>query len=220
MQKQLTLSLPTVVIGGLLVAAIIAIAVLVTLLVARRDDNPRSVVVPTAAVQTSPVPSTAVPSAVLPTTTAVAPTEAAVTTATYDDPFAYCSAVGTIDSPDNRYIGAQYPQSVLDAFAAARRRPLISSTVPWRCVLGQVWGCFVGANLPCGQIDTRSEPTERMNDFCRESPNATFIPAAITGHSTLYAWVCHGELAVARREVVALDARGFGAEYWYHLYPQ
>ena len=221
MQKQLTLSLPVAITGGLLVAAIVVIAVLVTVIIARGDNSPKAeVAIATATTQPSPAPVTTVPNAIPPTVAVFAPpTEAPVTTTTYGSPFAYCSAAGTIDAPDNRYTGAQYPQSILDGLSTAMRRPLISKVVPWRCVLGQVWGCFVGANLPCGKIDTSNEPTQRMNDYCRTNPDTTHIPAAITGHSTLYVWACRGELAVPTRDAIPLDARGFGAEFWYHLYP-
>lgn len=223
MQKQLTVSLPTFIIGGLLVAAIVVIAVLVTVLIERGGNGSpdASVAVTTATAQPSVVSATAVTSTVPPTATlSVPPPEAPVAAAAYDDPFAYCSAVGTIDSPDNRYTGPQYPQSVLDGLASAMRKPLISSVVPWRCVSGQVWGCFVGANLPCGRIDTSNEPTDQMNNYCRDNPGTALIPAAITGHGTLYGWTCRGGVAVAGTVGITLDPRGFASDWWYHLRSQ
>ena len=34
---------------------------------------------------------------------------------TFDDPFSYCAAVGTIDSPDSQYIGPKLPDSIVKA---------------------------------------------------------------------------------------------------------
>ncbi len=161
----------------------------------------------------TPTPTAPVPPKIVEST----PTRAAQ--ATFDDPFAYCAAVGTIDAPDSRYIGVEYPRSVLDGLAAAMGGRRVADVVPWRCVAGQVWGCNVGANLPCGRIDTSKVPTQPMNDYCRDNPGATFLPAFVTGHSTEYEWQCNGAIATAGMPVIALDPRGFGADFWFHLAP-
>ena len=40
---------------------------------------------------------------------------------TYTDPFSYCGAVGTIDTPDQRYAGAAVPPAIAAAFATPAR---------------------------------------------------------------------------------------------------
>jgi hypothetical protein len=141
------------------------------------------------------------------------------TPATYADAFAYCSAAGTVDAPDARYTGPQYPQAVLDALTAAVGHPIVTGVAPWRCMDGAVWGCDVGANLPCGKINTSKTPTQAMNGYCASNPGSMFIPAYVSGHDTAYAWSCEGTQAVAGRQVITVDARGFAKQYWYRLAP-
>ena len=43
--------------------------------------------------------------------------------ATYTDPFAYCAAVGTIDTPDAAYSGPAVPQSVGEGLQKALNVP-------------------------------------------------------------------------------------------------
>jgi len=49
----------------------------------------------------------------------------------YSDPFAYCAAVGTIDTPDARYTGPQISEQIINGFktAAAWKQALSR----WRC---------------------------------------------------------------------------------------
>ena len=141
------------------------------------------------------------------------------TAATYAEPFAYCAAVDTIDAPDARYTGPQYPASVVDGLAKASGHPVASGAAPWRCVGGAVWACTVGANLPCGKIDTSKTASDAMNGYCASNPDSPFIPAYISGHDTAYEWSCDGAKAVAGRQVITVDARGFGQQYWYRLTP-
>ena len=67
---------------------------------------------------------------------------------TYDDPFAYCAAVGTQDAPDARYTGEAVPDSVISGYLQAAG--LSGSTEPidvlrqsttWRCMDGSVMCC-------------------------------------------------------------------------------
>ena len=47
---------------------------------------------------------------------------------TYSDPFAYCAAVGTVDTPDNRYTGPKINQAIIDGYKKAAG--LMASTEP------------------------------------------------------------------------------------------
>ncbi len=144
----------------------------------------------------------------------------------YTDPFAYCAAVGTIDAPDERYIGLEVPEVVVKALREKLDMPedtptewVVEGTV-WRCMEGKVWACFVGANIPCeAKADTSREPSSEMVGFCEEHPNAEVIPASVTGRETVYEWRCEEGAPQVVRQVFEPDSRGFISDFWYELSP-
>lgn len=171
----------------------------------------------------APQPATATTS----TVTATAPAPSATATApraTFDDPFAYCAAVRDMDAPDARYIGAAVPSAIVQGIRAATGASpdapaaLFERNTSWRCMDGAVYACTVGANLPCwAKADTSRLPSPTMQSYCLEHPDAAFIPAAVTGRETIYAWRCGGREPVVDRQVTEVDARGFPANIWYRL---
>lgn len=145
---------------------------------------------------------------------------------TYDDPFAYCRAVGTVDAPDDRYDGPAIPDLLAEKLRAAVGAPedaplgLFREGAIWRCMDGAVFACTVGANLPCAtKADSGRTPSEPMRQFCREQPDAPVIPAVVTGRATVYGWRCAGGEAVAEGPPRAIDSAGFLADIWYRLEP-
>jgi hypothetical protein len=160
----------------------------------------------------------------LPTVTAASTSGA--TAAGYTDPFAYCAAVGTVDTPGRSYVGPKIPASVITGLRkAADLSPdapeawVVSGTV-WRCMDGQVWACFIGANLPCSdKADTSQTPTKAMTDFCQANPDADAIPAAVTGRATVYEWKCTGGSPAIGKQIFQPDARGFISNFWYEIVP-
>ena len=146
--------------------------------------------------------------------------------ASYSDPFAYCAAVGTVDAPDARYAGEKLPQSVLDSMVRAgvviADAPLeFQQHATWRCMDGNVWVCHFGANIPClDKANIDQTPTADMNKFCEENPAADNIPAAVTGHATVYEWKCSAGKPETVRQVLNTDAQGYPVEFWYELSPQ
>ncbi len=141
----------------------------------------------------------------------------------FNDPFAYCAAVGTVDSPDARYTGAKMPASIIRAM---KRQGIVSADTPrefadnavWRCMNGDVLVCHFGANLPClDKADTSRTPTPAMAEFCRANPTADVIPAAVTGRATVYQWDCVEGKAMASKTLFTPDARGYLSQFWYVL---
>ena len=142
----------------------------------------------------------------------------------YNDAFAYCAAIGTIDAPDERYTGPQTPdeivQGVMAAAGISEDAPLetISAGTNWRCMDSQVWACNVGANLPCGsKADTSDVPTEGMFAFCQENLNSDFIPAYATGRQTIYQWHCVNDTPEVIKQVFEVDAQGYQVDFWYEI---
>lgn len=141
----------------------------------------------------------------------------------YDDPFAYCAAVGTIDAPDERYAGAAMPEVLARKLRTASGAPADAPLAPfreaafWRCLDGEVYACTVGANLPCTtKADLSRAPSAAMEAFCRETPEAP-VPAVVTGRTTVYNWRCAGGRPVIEGAPRAVDAAGFFADIWYRL---
>jgi hypothetical protein len=137
------------------------------------------------------------------------------------DPFAYCAAVGDADAPDARYAGPAVPDAI--AIGLSKQLEILGrlpdKLIQWRCMGGQVFACTVGANLPCGQANTSSTPTAEMDKFCAETPNTEEIPAAVTGHDTIYTWRCAKGVPEIISQVFKVDLRGFIANFWYLIPP-
>jgi hypothetical protein len=145
---------------------------------------------------------------------------------TYSNPFAYCSAVGTIDEPDAQYSGEKVPAEIVQGMVAAG---IVTADTPqdiqqnatWRCMDGKVWVCHFGANLPClERADLSETPSVEMNDYCKANPSTDVIPAAVTGRATIYEWKCADGTPQAVRQVLTSDAQGFIADFWYEIPPQ
>ena len=144
----------------------------------------------------------------------------------YDDPFAYCAAVGTLDVPDERYNGPQMPDSIIQAMI---REGIVSADAPrefqgnavWRCMDHSVWVCHFGANLPCMEkADTAQAPTPAMEEYCQANPTAEYIPAAVTGRATVYEWRCKDGKPEVVQQLFTSDAQGYLADFWYELTSQ
>ncbi len=141
----------------------------------------------------------------------------------YDDPVAYCQAVGTIDRVDHRYTGPAAPDWMAEALKRAVNAPADApldafKRLAWRCDHGRVMVCTYGANIPCdGKADVSRKPAAGARRFCKENPNAAVVPAYATGHATAYAWRCDADRAVVARQILTLDDRGYATEFWHEL---
>jgi hypothetical protein len=142
----------------------------------------------------------------------------------FDDPFAYCAAVGTIDAPDARYAGPAMPDAIASGLKAAiggsedAPPEWFREGATWRCMGGKVYACTIGANLPCAeQADTGRSPTAAMMAFCRDNPGADGIPMVVTGRATVYAWRCAGDAPAIERQLTEPDASGYLRNVWYEI---
>lgn len=144
---------------------------------------------------------------------------------TYSDPFAYCAAVGTADSPgaDARWKGPKVPVSVASGLARLLTVPMgehLQKVTYWRCMDGQVYACAVGANIPClSQANTSRTPTPGMIAYCQTNSNADFIPMYVRDRANIYDWRCQGGHPVITRQIGQPDARGYLKSFWYRIEP-
>jgi len=145
---------------------------------------------------------------------------------TFEDPFAYCAALDTVDRPGRRYVGPPMTPAIARGLQAAfgidaEKIPesLLLNSV-WRCMDGAVYACNRGANLPCeSRADLSREPAPALLEYCNTYPEAQNIPLAITGRATVYAWRCEDGEAVAGEQFVEADERGFLQSIWFRIPP-
>ena len=78
--------------------------------------------------------------------------------------------------------------------------------------------CTAGANLPCGKADISRTPGHGASAWCKDNPDADFIPAYATGHGTIFAWRCMDGAAVVEKRLLDVDAQGFIRQFWKPLY--
>lgn len=143
---------------------------------------------------------------------------------TYDNPFSYCAAAGTVDKPGADYTGPAVPESIAKglkkAFGSPESTPLdiFTNGTYWRCMDGKVYACNVGANLPCeSKADVNKEPTQGMKDYCKDNAGSDFIPMYVTGHSTVYEWTCDGTTPTAGKQFSEVDSQGYQKNIWYEI---
>lgn len=146
---------------------------------------------------------------------------------TYDDPFAYCAAVGTIDVPDARYSGPPISDEIINGYKIAagltdstEPMEMLRKTTIWRCMDSQVYACNFGANLPCdSKANTNRTPSAAMEEYCKTNPNSDFIPMSVTGHATIYSWYCVKDAPEVLEQIDKVDAAGYLASIWYPIAP-
>jgi hypothetical protein len=110
---------------------------------------------------------------------------------------------------------AKVPPNLVPAVAAAFNidKDMAPNTAFVRCVGARLMGCYVGANLDCDKANT-GRVLLGATAWCRQNPGAANIPMAATGHDTIYEWSCKDGRAVAGRQVMKVDARGYIADNW------
>lgn len=137
----------------------------------------------------------------------------------FTDPFAYCTAVTTIDAPDDRFIGAPVPTEIVQELhhVTGGQGPApdwLPKTVQWRCMNGKVYACTIGANLPCSdKANTSQTPTDALKEFCTQHPER----AGVEETNSIYVWTCTGGTPKIERQWTEADAAGFLAKIWYEI---
>jgi hypothetical protein len=154
-------------------------------------------------------------------TLALAPLPSA--TAAEDDLAAACARAGDDDT-----LRAYQPSLKAGAvkvfkmmFPGAKEPPddaMLAAQAKFRCMDGKVYACLVGANLPCGKLNT-SRQNPGAEAFCRTDPDASFVPLAATGHDSVYSYRCRGAKPEVARTSYDLDQRGFAKSLWLPVPP-
>ena len=115
-----------------------------------------------------------------------------LSTSTWDDPFAYCAAIGTVDGPDRRYAGPASTPAIGAAFASPTRAPR------WRCLNGALLACTAATDAAC-------DPT----------PSVAQMIAHCTANPPSGTWSCRGTRPeIPLGQAWPVDARGFLPGAW------
>ena len=139
---------------------------------------------------------------------------------TFDNPWDYCKAVGTINTPGSEYIGKspndEVTESVLQAMGIDLSEASNHITI-WRCANGQVWGCDSSSYPQCPElVDFSTQPSEIIQNECAKPgmENVT-LPGAVTGYTTAYEWTCKSGVPQITGQGVTADEFGFNANIWF-----
>lgn len=146
----------------------------------------------------APVAEVAAPETAAPLRVAGAPAAES-----YDDPFSYCRAVGTIDYIDHRYTGPAVTEEMTRVLLIPASSP--RDRVRWRCVDGAVLACTSYIGPICDTAPTVLE----MREFCERNPNVAQLLAP-SGP-----WSCaDGQPQLPLDASWPVDARGFVPQGW------
>lgn len=129
-----------------------------------------------------------------------------------ETPAAICVHQGTDDTL--RPVPETLAAAVNQVFGTSMPASMVAATTVYRCYGGHVQLCTSGANLPCGQANTSRTPNTGEIGWCRDNPDASFIPAFATGHDTVFSWRCQNGTPQIERQVLNVDPRGFIAQFW------
>ena len=103
-----------------------------------------------------------------------------------DDLAATCARVGDDDAlrdyqPSLKAGAAKIFKTMFPGANSPPDEAMLRAQAKFRCMDGKVYACFIGANLPCGKLNT-SRHNAGAEAYCRTDPEADFIPMAATGH--------------------------------------
>jgi len=128
----------------------------------------------------------------------------------------YCARVGNDDQL--RPLRSDFVADARRLFEIGLDLPteFVATSTFVRCMNGNVWLCYVGANLACGKADV-SRNSAGADAFCERNPDSTGVPMSATGHAALFSWKCVGSEAKIDRQIERTDPRGFLADNWKEL---
>ena len=128
---------------------------------------------------------------------------------------AYCARVGNDDR--TRPLRSELATDARRLFEIGLDLPteFVATSTFMRCMNGEVWLCYVGANLACGKADLSNSAGAAA--YCRQNPDSTDVPMSATGHATVYSWKCIGAKATIDQQIERVDPRGFVADNWKEL---
>lgn len=102
-----------------------------------------------------------------------------------------------------------------DAKAAPSESDL-ETQAQYRCMNGKTMVCFIGANLPCVKMDANRD-NAGADAYCKDAKSSDFVPAAATGHDTIYSYRCRNGKPEITDTSWELDERGFARKLWAEL---
>jgi hypothetical protein len=138
------------------------------------------------------------------------PAPVAAQSEAFSNPSAHCRAVVNEDNPPGWDRGTR---------SMARAAGITESVyaVHWRCSNGQVLVCGVVDmhETSCSQRDRRQQAEDP--EYCRENPNAQFIPFSAGNRRSVFDWRCRGKVPVVAKRYISeseLTPAGYMIAEW------
>lgn len=141
---------------------------------------------------------------------------------TFEDPWQYCNAVGTINSYGKEYTGTPSPTVIRELVLEMLNIPedeRASHNVIWRCASGQVLGCDASAYQTCLNVyDLNMTPSAIIEEECRKAEmEGVTLPQAVTGSQTPYEWRCIGGVPKITGQGIPVDEQGLNPSIWFPI---
>lgn len=141
---------------------------------------------------------------------------------TFDDPWQYCDAAGTINSYGKEYTGTPSPTVIRELVLDMLNIPedvRESHNVIWRCASGLVLGCDATAFQTCLNVyDLDQTPSPELIEECRKAEmEGVIIPQKVSGSQTPYEWRCVGGAPQISGQGIPVDEQGLNASIWFPI---
>lgn len=133
-------------------------------------------------------------------------------TDSFDDPFEYCAAAGSVDRPGPHYTGPSVPEAIVNLGGTFADQ---ANTI-WRCMDGLVWACVALNTTACQRAPWLGPPPKWLSNselvrWCNENPNSEIIPG------THAMGTCSGSMPAVAKGKYSLDGRGYAVTEWVRI---
>lgn len=141
---------------------------------------------------------------------------------TFEDPWQYCDAAGTINSYGKEYTGTPSPTVIRELVLEMLNIPEVeraSHNVIWRCASGQVLGCDSSTFPTCLDVyDLDMTPSKAIEEECRKAEmEGITLSREITGNQTPYEWRCIGGVPQISGQEIPVDEQGLNPSIWFPI---
>ena len=141
---------------------------------------------------------------------------------TFEDPWQYCNAAGTINSYGKEYTGTPSPTVIRDTVLQMLNVPEAdrnSHNVIWRCASGQVLGCDTSMFQTCLNVYNLDQtPSAVIEEECKKADmEGVVLSQEVTGSQTPYEWRCVAGVPQISGQGIPVDEQGLNPSIWFPI---